>query len=374
MDTLLDYVKWMEDFDFETVPLRDADILIMCLLAYFDLAPGYVSEMIPRADSGEVRLHITGGDMGNRDVFNAAVHSKRFGSLKVTDCVDILKEDPPLQFAAMTFRCDQFTLVAFRGTDSSLAGWKENFMISFTRTRAQELAAEYANQIIAAADGPCYVAGHSKGGNLALYAGCQLTDENLRKTEHIFTLDGPGLCPEVIDPSLIRRIDSKTTFVNPEFDVIGKLFEPKLTKVLIIKSFRDGFAQHSLPSWLIDHGKLTSVPTNAPASIRLNQIIDEWVADKSPEVREHFVDELFEAIREKGVDDFENMKFESLVDIMISLRSASDTTKDMLRELQHKLLSPEDILRPTLEKAKNNFNEFKNTLEQAVKKHQREDN
>ena len=414
METLYDYVKWMEDFDFGIVPLRDADILVMCLIVYFDLTPVfseavtedsptlgmaepetggdpaspsvaagdettgpetegdpaeeavYVRDMIPLVDRGEEKLLITGGDMGNREVFEAAVHSKRFGSLRMTDCVDIFQEEPPLQFAAVTFRCDQFILIAYRGTDSSLASWKENFMISFKRTRAQELAAAYANKIVAGADRPCYIAGHSKGGNLATYAGCCLTETNLEKTTHIYTLDGPGLCPEVVNPVLIKRIDSKTTFINPVFDVIGKLYELPFTNVKFIYSSHDGFAQHSLPSWLVDHGKLALAPGNSHMSIRLNQALSAWVEDKPPEIREIFVDELFEAIEEKGVKDFETMKFETLIEILISLRSASDTTREVLKDLQQKLLKPEGHFQPSFDLVRLDLNELKNDFERHV--------
>ena len=380
MDTLLDYVKWMEDFDFQSVPLREADVLVLCLIAYFDLTPAfsggtsrdvYVRDMAPLSDRGEARLLITGGDMGNGDVFDAAVHSKRFGSLRMTDCVDLLSEDPPLQFAAVTFRCDRFSLIAFRGTDSSLAGWKENFMIAFTRTRAQELAAEYANRIIAGADGPCYIAGHSKGGNLALYAGCQLTDSNLEKVTHIYSLDGPGFCFDVIVPALISRIDSKTTFIDPEFDIIGKIFAPRITDTRIIASYREGLAQHSLPSWLIDHGKLALVPANDPRSNRLNQILSEWIDTFSPQVRKRFIDELFDTIADRGVTDFENLRLESFIEILIDLHSASETTKEALGELRHRLLHPDEFIGPTLEKARNDLIELKTSLETRTSKKRR---
>ena len=372
MDTLLDYVKWMEDFDFRAIPLREADVLVLCLVSYFDLTPAFAGEtsrdiflrdMIPLADSGKARLLITGGDMGNRAVFEAAVHSKRFGSLRMTDCVDLLSEDPPLQFAAVTFRSDEFSLIAFRGTDSSLAGWKENFMIAFTRTRAQKVAAGYANQVIASSVGPCYIAGHSKGSNLALYAGCLLTEANLEKTRRIYALDGPGFCPDVVDPALIRRIDAKTVFINPEFDIIGKILAPRLSDVRIIASFREGIAQHSLPSWLIDHGKLALLPANDPRSTRLNQILDEWIADKSPAVRKLFIDELFDTIAEKGITDFEELRLDSLIEIMIGLHSASDSTKDALKELNHRLLAPDDLFESSLEKARSDLKELRSNLE-----------
>ena len=361
METLLDYIKWMGDYRFQDIPLREADVLIMCVISYFDLTPlfaggnseAHVRDCRKMIDEGCARLLITGGDMGNGEVFSAAVDSVRFGSLRLTDCIDILQTEPPLQFAAVTFHCGElFSLISYRGTDSSLPGWKENFMISFTRTRAQELAAEYAHHRISRSKNKArrwYIAGHSKGGNLALYAGCMLSDKELAKTERIFTLDGPGLCPEVMDTSLISRIDSKTTFIIPEFDVVGKLFEPAITDTRIVQSYREGIAQHSLPSWLIDHGNLALTDKNAPASIRINQVFDEWIEGKSPDVRKTFIDELFGLIADNGIMDLQEMKIENLADILISMKDMSETTRAMLEDLGQKALFGEELSIPSLE-------------------------
>ena len=361
METLLDYIKWMGNYRFQDVPLRDADVLIMCVISYFDLTPlfadgrqqAHVRDCRKMIDEGRARLLITGGDMGNGDIFSAAARSVRFGSLRISDCVDILQTEPPLQFAAVTFHCsDLFSMITYRGTDSSLPGWKENFMISFTRTMAQELAADYAHKMITRSKSRTrrwYISGHSKGGNLALYAGCMLTGRELEKTERIYTLDGPGLCPEVIDTTLISRIDSKTTFIFPEFDVVGKLFEPPITDKRIIYSYREGIAQHSLPSWLVDHGELALAEKNTPASLRINQVFDEWIEGKSPEVRKTFIDELFGVLGANGITDLQDMKIENLADVLINLQSVSETTKETLEDLGQKALFGDELTIPTLD-------------------------
>ena len=266
--TLLDYIKWIGDIDFDTMPFREADALVLCLASYFEILPLFAegrnsarfSECAALLDAGRARLMITGGDMGNEGIFRAAAESKRFGELEITDYVDKLMTDPPLQYATMCFRYKgKFAFIAFRGTDSSLAGWEENFMISFTRTTAQNLAAEHVSMLI---EPGCewYIGGHSKGGNLALTAACVLDDAQLALVKRIFVLDGPGLCPEVFDEKLIQRIDSQTTRIIPEYDVIGKLFEPRITDTRIVKSYRTGIEQHSLASWMVDHGQLSKAP------------------------------------------------------------------------------------------------------------------
>ena len=344
--TLLDYVQWVGDIGFEKLPFREADALVLCVVSYFELlqlfAEGQrrarLSDCVALIDAGRARLMITGGDMGNTEIFRAAAASRRFGELEITDYVDKLSVDPPLQFSAMCFHFrDEFSFIAYRGTDSSIAGWRENFMISFTRTTAQNLAAEYACQLVEPGH-VWYIAGHSKGGNLALIAASLLPAEQMDYVKRVFVLDGPGLCPEVFDEQLVHRIDDKITRVIPEFDVIGKLFEPKVTDTRIVKSYRTGIEQHSLASWMVSHGDLSRVNVNAPGSRWINDLMDEWIAGIPLEERAVFVDELFDSMEEAGIQDLQEISPEYFGNLLIRIGSKSDTTKKVLKSLPRKLL------------------------------------
>ncbi len=344
--TLEDYVRWIGDCDFETLPFREADALVLCIASYFDLTTMFASgteevslrECAEPAEQGRLKLMITGGDMGNRGIFLAAAKSKRFGELIITDYVDRLSCDPPLQFAAMCFSFkDRFSFIAFRGTDSSLAGWRENFMISFTRTTAQTLAGEYASALVGRGR-DWYIGGHSKGGNMALFAACVLSPEQLENVKKIYLLDGPGFCPEVFDEMLIRRVEPRTVRIIPEFDVIGKLFEPRIGDTRIVKSYRSGIEEHSLASWMIDHGELSAAAANDPGSRWISELMDEWIAGISLEERAVFVDELFDAMEEAGISDFQKISPEYFGNLLARIRGKSPTTKKILGSLPRKVI------------------------------------
>ena len=221
MDKLDDYIKWLGFLDFEQYPFREADALVLCVVSYFDLAPVFsacpegqlpkLKDCLPLIEAGKLPIRITGGDMGNGAIFEAAARSKRFGELQMSDYEDVVRTEPALQFSAVTFHDrGRFSFLAYRGTDATLAGWKEDFMISFTMTEAQEMARDYAAKVFYEGGGPCwYIGGHSKGGNQALYAACTLSGENLAQLTKVFVLDGPGFCPEVLGTDLIGRIGGK---------------------------------------------------------------------------------------------------------------------------------------------------------------------
>ena len=427
MDKLADYVKWIGSLDFVQYPFREADALVLCVISYYDLRPVFagkycteaspgegiaagsagmkkdamavsggrsvcrVRDCLPMIEAGEAKLRITGGDMGNGEIFEAAVRSRRFGDLFLSDNEDILRQEPALQYASVTFHDGgRFSFIAYRGTDSTLAGWKEDFMISFTRTEAQALAADYAERVIMRESGDgagpelsaglnriftgkmpeglpaqepdhrWYIGGHSKGGNEALYAACMLSDEAWAKVSRVFLLDGPGFCPEVLDVSLIGRIDAKTSRIIPEFDVIGKLFEPDITDTRIIHSYREGMEQHSLASWLVDHGDLALAERNDPRTIWINESIDAWVENVPPENRQIFIDEFFDSMTAGGKDSLDEMDLESFQAALISFGGKSEAAKRTLMELPKRAIFDDALDNPD-PKSEGIWNWFRNS-------------
>ena len=344
MDKLVDYVQWMGDFPISMTGLRDADALVFCALSYFDLSPVFsdgasrhtVRDCQKMIDDHQVKVLITGGDEGYPELLAAVTQSRRFGDLRMRDYKDVFRTEPPLQFSAVCFHDEQdFSFLAYRGTDSSLTGWKEDFMISFTRTEAQEMALKYAEEVITAGR-RWYIGGQSKGSNLALYAACLLDDEKWKAVERIYLLDGPGFCPEVLDQSLIERIDPKTIQIVPRFCVVGKLFAPKITDTRIIQSSAFTFMQHAMITWQIDHGKLALAEEHDPESLIVNRTMDEWIGDISQEERPVFINELFSALAAGGADTLEEIQAggkAGLEAILKSLGDASETTKKTLSDL-----------------------------------------
>ncbi len=344
MDSLTDYILWMSDFTFSATGFREADALVLCTLSYFDLSPVFsggvkeakVKDCRRMIDEGNVQVEITGKPEGYLEILEAAVDSKRFGELLMTNYTDILCDDPPVQFSAVCFHDDaDLSFIAYRGTDNSLAGWQEDCMISFTLSKAQEMALEYAERLIAPGR-RWLMGGHSKGGNQVIYAACMLPDEKLDCVERIYCLDGPGLCSDVMDLSCMDRIDAKTTRIIPEFSVIGKLFEPKITDTRIVQSSESGMMQHSLASWEIDHGKLAELEDNASASIWINEVVGKWISNISKEDRVTFVNELFTALESGGsrtLDDLTDNGLEDVERLFPQFRNFSETTKSILTDL-----------------------------------------
>lgn len=346
MDTLEDYILWMGDYPFTSVGMQEADALVLCLLSYIDFRPAFtagrsrisLNEIQSEIPSERLEVMITGHRDTYRRICELAARSKRFGELTLSDCIDVRSTEPPLQFSSLCFHAQDWSFLAYRGTDNSFSGWKEDFMISFTRTEAQSLAVEAAQAVITP-DRKWYLGGHSKGGNEVLYAACMLSEEAWRQVERVFLLDGPGLCSEVCDLSRMKRIEDRTTRILPEYCVIGKLFEPQIQDTRIVRSSAYGISQHGIATWGIDHGKLAYAEKNDPQSVWLSEVVNLWINGIGQEERPLFVNELFDALSSGGamtVDEFGKNGWENMDSLIRQLMASSNTTKRTLSNLPKK--------------------------------------
>ncbi|NCB33653.1 MAG: DUF2974 domain-containing protein, partial [Erysipelotrichia bacterium] len=243
-ETMEDYVRWRGDLSLRRSRFTLTDAMVLCELSYVDF-----SKVLTQGDPLGMTLFRLGKELsinenyklcnlygGHEDFFLNVCQSKRFRNIMVRNYREVFDESSNAQYSSVEFALNEkLSFIAFRGTDNSIIGWKEDFMISFTRIKSQDYAKQYLQDILK--DGKeYYIGGHSKGGNLAMYACAWLSEVRRRQIIHIYDFDGPGFCPEMFDRSRIDSLLPITTKVIPEFCVIGKIFELKVPETLIIKS------------------------------------------------------------------------------------------------------------------------------------------
>ena len=313
MDNITDYVRWVGGTGFEGRPFSRVDNIVLCQLSYLDLKdiPEINEEdgvmTLREAVTSLTNLGFSIRKMAPDDserftaLVKAAANSKRFGDLYISSFTDILNEEDSIQFSAMTFSPEKkggWAFVAYRGTDSTIAGWKEDFMTSFMLTSSQTMAEDYLRNALKSFD-TVLVGGHSKGGNLAVYAAAMLPDDLFGRVEHIYSNDGPGFCPEVLKEDLIKRANPKTTRIIPEFSVVGSLFAPEIDDSYIVKSDKQMAEQHELCSWGIDHGDLLlSADGLDPLAERINMGIDKWIYSVDINERRRYINAFFDSMSE----------------------------------------------------------------------------
>ena len=212
---LFDYIKWRGDLFFCASPMCEIDGAIFSMATYVEydyaLPDGEMDDPISfnyvldsyfsMDDKREIKLGLIFPTDKIITMLEIIKDTERYSSLKISDFVNYISEKECCQFCAMTFHLDDGSaVVSYRGTDDTIIGWREDFNLSFLRqTPSQRLASEYLNRIADKYNNSkIYVCGHSKGGNLAVYAAATCRDDVKERIERVFSYDGPGQSSEII--------------------------------------------------------------------------------------------------------------------------------------------------------------------------------
>lgn len=266
----------------------------------------------------------------------ALAASPRFRTMCAHDYLSLFDAEQETQFAAMTFTAKkQFVYVGFRGTDTSLAGWKENFNMAFAdAVPAQHQAERYLEAIAAKTTGPLYVGGHSKGGNLAEYAALKASPETQARIEHVFIHDGPGFKEGTFSDKDYEPLQGRIHKTIPTESFVGILLESQ-APVHVVKSRAKGLDQHSVFSWEVDDALDDfAYAGEMPESTKLMaESLRAWLARFDDREREAVVESVFRAIEASGADDAGDLLSggsKSIAILVDALKKAEVSDRDTL--------------------------------------------
>jgi hypothetical protein len=308
---LMDYLDWRGDVPFSVSPFNEVDNLIFSEMSFIDLegilpervAGGWMSlrEAVERyferhPDDGVGLGLIVPAAI--RDMLRRMAQCPRYRDLLVGGYVNTIDENVQKQFAALTVQIDERTLyVSYRGTDDTIVGWKENFNMSFMQAIPAQLdAVSYLNHVAADTCHPCLiVGGHSKGGNLAIYAAIHCEEAVKSRIVAVYSNDGPGYRREVLDSKAYREMADRIVNIVPQSSVIGRLLEHD-NKYTVVYSPSSGLWQHDGFSWEVKGTAFVSAPALSAESEMIDRSLKKWVADMDEAQREKFVDSLYRVL------------------------------------------------------------------------------
>ena len=203
MANLFDYLLWRNDVPLSLDPFNEVDNLLLSELAYTDfgsIVPEDVEE-IPLADAcaaffashdRDAILESTAYTAKAPLLMETMVTGARFGGMRFCRYINRVDREKDAQISAVTCLLDDGTaFVAFRGTDGSVIGWKEDFELSYlSGTAGQKAAAQYLADTSARIPRPLRVGGHSKGGNFAVFASSFCRSETQARILTVYNNDG----------------------------------------------------------------------------------------------------------------------------------------------------------------------------------------
>lgn len=346
MGNIIDYLHWRGDLTFAQSKFNKVDNLILSMLAYVEL-----TEVMPPEDSDETitikeasshyfTLHdmdkISTGRLISHDIitlFFTMASTPRFSNLQLSHYVNHIDLEAEKQFSALTIQLDENTLfIAFRGTDDTIVGWKEDFNMSFqTPVPSQTEAVEYLKWIMSKSRCRLYLGGHSKGGNLAVYAAAFSGYRARRRVIEVYNNDGPGFTQQVIQTENYKRIQDKIYTYVPQSSVVGMLLEHE-EEYRVVHSSQKGLYQHDPFSWEVSGKDFVYEEVLTPASQIFDRTLKEWILQMEDEQKAEFVDGLFAIIAQKEYRTLSELNLRSLGGMMRSFQSMDEETKQILQK------------------------------------------
>ena len=343
MASMLDYIAWRGDLSFSSSAPNEVDALIFSTLSYIPfrgsvernpekpvLLRQAAREFFDIPDpEGYIR---TQNDL---ELLKAAGESQRFGNIRIAEYRKIFIKERDTQFAAVTFLLDDGSIfVSFRGTDNTLVGWKEDFSMCFRREiPSQKLAKQYLQDVLMDHSGPVRVSGHSKGGNVAVYAVSQSVPVIRERILEVYNQDGPGFSEAFLDDPGYRQILPILHTQVPQSSVIGMILN-RAEPIAIVKSNQSGIMQHDPFSWEVQGKRLVSVESLSGNSIFLQLTIKNWLQGMDMETRVRMVNMLFDLLTSGDVEVTGDLfQPKNLVACVSRLRSSETIRKYLTEDL-----------------------------------------
>ncbi len=316
MPNIIDYVKWRGELELKNSEFNEIDSLILNRFSYFPLDSIMkekeivsIKELSKRFEKEDKeKLKILWKD--DADLFPAMGESKRYGEMVAIEYINKLEKESEEQFAAVTVILPDNTIyVSFRGTDNTLIGWKEDFNMSFrSHIKSQIDAKEYLENVARKyPNKKIRIGGHSKGGNLAVYASIFANHEVKERIINVYNDDGPGFHEDIVNTEEYKDAIKKVITYIPQDSIFGMLLNHE-EKYTIVQSIQKGVMQHDVYSWQVVGGDFVILKEVTNGSKFVDKTIKNWLKDLDLSTREQVIDIVFEIVNSTEAQTVKELK------------------------------------------------------------------
>jgi len=351
MGTVLEYLEKYGKYTFGQMPMTEVDSLALCQLSYlkFDgMVPGLkeegegvaLSSLAAHPDYEKLFADVR-YEKPNRALLERMAQGARFRNMKLNFYENTVDEENETQFSAVTYFLEEgMTYVAFRGTDETIVGWKEDFNMAFIKpVPGQKYSVKYLEEAAGRFSGDFFVGGHSKGGNLAMYSAMNCTPEMQSRIVKIYSMDGPGFRPEVLEESKYDRIADRVVKILPTSSLVGMLFESDM-HFQVVKSKAIGLLQHDPYTWQVASNHLVRANHLYERRKQMDNTLNEWILSLDEEQLHTFVDTLYQVITASQADNLIDFTAEwkrSMNGVIAALKEVDPKTREILAQMVRSL-------------------------------------
>lgn len=345
MRYIFEYLEKYGMFDFSQKPFNEIDNIIFSQLAYTDFGGIVEDKKILLYDaaikfyslySDEQIGNLIGISEKSARLLSQCAKTRRFGWVQLGGYVNSVDDDIDKQFSAICFYLNSDDIViAFRGTDVTVTGTKESAMLSYMfPVPAQIEALHYFQETAMLSKGEIRICGHSKGGNLAVFAGVNCSNSLKKRIVGIYEDDAPGFPKYFFERYDYKQIKDKINFYAPQSSIIGRMLYHDV-KPKIVLSENSGLKQHQVYSWIIeDDHFITQAEFDGLSNFvgeYVNTLID-YVGEDDLEV---FLDMIEAVLTKMGIQDFYDLKAFDIKKALIHIDSLSNLDKSQKERFKY---------------------------------------
>ena len=347
MYTLEDYLYFRGDLGFDVSPVNEIDEMVFSIIGKADftgiLGENEIkeySEVFDRFfESKDCNENLRFGLLASKKLMKTMLdisRCRRFAGIKICNFVKRVSTEITEQMSALTvLGPDDRIYVTFRGTDDTLIGWKENCELAIMDSvPAQRDAAAYLESIAEVFRGPLRVTGHSKGGNLAVYAAAHADARTQEKIEKIISYDGPGFPKEFFETAGYYVIKNRTVTMVPKASIVGMMME-NAGMMDVIDCESEGVAAHDVLTWGISQKRFLRAQELSEKSIVFRGALEKTLDKMDIGERQEMVDELFAVLSSTGADellDFTENTFAQALTLSKNFRKSKEL-KEFISDL-----------------------------------------
>ena len=338
--TVFDYLRWRGDLTLAQDGFNEVDSLILCIISYINLKKLRQLWSFDPKDAmpmGDVCRQLTEEDeqlgLSTLDyipLMRAAAETARFRDVSLFAFESLHDETQQMQFAAVSFLLpDGSVYVAYRGTDMTIVGWQEDFNMSFlSAVPAQLKATEYAEAVARACPRrPLRIGGHSKGGNLSVYAAVKALAAVQDRIVRVYNNDGPGFAKPLVGTPEHTRVADRILTVVPQSSVVGQLLEHE-QNVEIVRSDAEGMLQHDGFSWQVVGDHFIHLDGFSREGKVIDETLESWEGSLSPKQREAFADALYTVLTASGAKTLSDLNGDKLKSAVTMLKTYSNLDRE----------------------------------------------
>ena len=169
--------------------------------------------------------------------------------------------------------------------------------------------------------------GHSKGGNLTVYAAVHCGARVQRRIVTAYNNDGPGFKESLLEQPAYQAVRDRIITIVPQSSVVGMLLEHD-DNYTVVRSSQQGVYQHDGFTWEVLGTRFVYADEISLEGRINDQAIRSFIGSLDDTQRAQFVDALFEVLGSTNAETLSQLESDGMKTLSAMLRTYKELGKE----------------------------------------------